>query len=104
MIDQVPPSALSDWFAQHTGAGLPLVLDVREPHELAVISVKPAGFEVLTIPMGTVPDRLADIDPQRPIAVLCHAGMRSQRVAMFLQEQGYPTLANIAGGVMAWPQ
>jgi rhodanese-related sulfurtransferase len=29
--------------------------------------------------------------------------MRSQRVALFLQAQGFDTLANITGGVSAWP-
>lgn len=101
MIDQVPPSALADWFAQHTGA--PLMIDVREPHEVAMFSVRPAGVECLHMPMGTIPDRLAELDPKRPTALLCAAGMRSQRVAMFLQAQGFDTLANITGGVSAWP-
>jgi rhodanese-related sulfurtransferase len=53
--------------------------------------------------MGTIPDRLAELDPKRPTALLCAAGMRSQRVALFLQAQGFDTLANISGGVSAWP-
>jgi rhodanese-related sulfurtransferase len=38
----------------------------------------------------------------RPIAILCHHGARSQRVAMFLAQQGYTEVANIAGGIEAW--
>jgi rhodanese-related sulfurtransferase len=101
MIDQVSPAALSDWFAQHPGT--PLVIDVRESHEVAMFSVKPEGAECVFMPMGTIPDRLAELDPKRPTALLCAAGMRSQRVALFLQAQGFDTLANITGGVSAWP-
>ena len=34
--------------------------------------------------MNDIPQRMAELDPQRPVAVLCHHGGRSQRVAMFL--------------------
>lgn len=80
-----------------------MLIDVREPHEVAMFSVSQPGVECLFMPMGTIPDRLAELDPKRPTALLCAAGMRSQRVAMFLQAQGFDTLANITGGVSAWP-
>ena len=100
MIPQVRPSELNDWLqAQGPGA---VVLDVREPWELQTAAVRADGFELVTIPMGEIPGRLAQLDPDRPIAVLCHHGARSQRVAMFLAQQGYGNVANIAGGVDAW--
>ena len=102
MIDQVRPSQLNEWL-QGQG-GTPLVLDVREDWERQTASVKPAGFELLAIPMGDVPARLADLPQDRPLAVLCHHGGRSQRVAMFLEQQGYTRVANIAGGIDAWSQ
>ncbi len=103
MIPQIRPDQIADW-AQQQGTEVPLVLDVREPWELQTASVKPDGFELLSIPMGEVPQRLADIDTKRPIACLCHHGARSQRVANFLLQQGYSKLANIAGGIDAWSQ
>jgi rhodanese-related sulfurtransferase len=106
MIVQVRPSALQDWLsAQAQAAAKPLVLDVREPWELQTASVKPeAGFELAAIPMNQIPARLAELDPERPVAVLCHHGSRSQRVAMFLAQQGFENVANIAGGIEAWSQ
>jgi rhodanese-related sulfurtransferase len=101
MVEQVLPSQLDDWFAQDASA-TPLVLDVREPWELQVASVAPAGFELAAIPMNTVPARLGELDPERPVAVLCHHGARSQRVAMFLAQNGFSRVANIAGGIDAW--
>lgn len=105
MIDQVRPSQLSDWFDQQARE-VPdrpaLVLDVREPMEVAFASVQPAGFELLHVPMQQVPARLAEIDPERPIACLCHHGMRSYQVAAFLTRNGFERVANIAGGIDAW--
>lgn len=100
MIDQVRPSDLAAWMAaQDTPA---LVLDVREPAELRTASIRPQGFELVAIPMNEIPDRLAELDPARPVACLCHHGARSQRVAMFLAHNGFGTVANIAGGIDAW--
>lgn len=100
MIAQLRPSQLDDWF--RAAAGAPLVLDVREPWELQAASVQADGFELLAMPMNTIPARLAELPPERPIACLCHHGNRSQRVALFLEQQGYSQLANIAGGIDAW--
>jgi rhodanese-related sulfurtransferase len=102
MIDQVRPSGLADWFAAQADAGPALVLDVREPWELQTASIKPDGFEVLAIPMNEIPARIEQLDPERPVACLCHHGARSQRVAMFLAQNGFPRVANIAGGIDAW--
>ena len=102
MIEQVRPSELSSWMEAH-GADA-LVLDVREPVELGVSSVKPEGFVLVHIPMNEIPGRLGQLDPGRAVAVLCHHGNRSMRVAMFLQANGFENVANIAGGIDAWAQ
>ncbi|WP_027996322.1 rhodanese-like domain-containing protein [Simplicispira psychrophila] len=108
MIVQVRPAQLQAWFEQLAAdPGLaPLVLDVREPWELQTASIRaPQGFETLetlAIPMGSIPDQLAMLDKARPIACLCHHGMRSQRVAAFLAHHGFAQVANITGGIDAW--
>jgi rhodanese-related sulfurtransferase len=102
MIEQVRPSGLADWMAAQAGAEPPLVLDVREPWEVQTASVRPDGFELVAIPMNEIPARIAQLDPGRPVACLCHHGARSQRVAMFLEQNGFTRVANIAGGIDAW--
>ena len=79
-----------------------MVLDVREPYELKLSSVKAEGFELVAIPMGIIPLRLSDLDPKRPIACLCHHGGRSMQVAGFLKSRGFDQVVNIAGGIYAW--
>jgi rhodanese-related sulfurtransferase len=75
-----------------------LLLDVREPHELAIASVP----GVVHIPMGQVPERLAELDPAREIVVLCRSGGRSMQVARFLESRGYGSVSNLTGGTLAW--
>ncbi|MBS0468484.1 MAG: sulfurtransferase [Proteobacteria bacterium] len=101
MIEQVRPAQLSDWLQTHEAAS-PLVLDVREPWELQSASVAAQGFELVAIPMGQLPARLTELDPTRPTACLCHHGVRSLRVAVFLAQSGFGNVANITGGIDAW--
>ena len=100
-IEQVRPADLDAWLAAHGGG---VVLDVREPAELRMASVQPGPFKLQSIPMNDVPSHIGDLDPDQPIACLCHHGMRSMRVAMFLAHNGFATVANIAGGIDAWSQ
>lgn len=100
MIEQVRPFDLEAWLqAQPRPA---LVLDVREPEELQIAAVNPSGFDLQVIPMNDIPDRLTELDPERPVAVLCHRGGRSQQVAVYLASNGFAVVANIAGGIDAW--
>ena len=103
MIDQVRPSDLAAWIQSQAAGAAAVLLDVREPAELQAASVKAdERFELVTIAMNEVPARLAELDPEQPIACLCHHGARSQRVAMFLAASGFARVANIAGGIDAW--
>lgn len=106
MIEQVRPADLAAWFAQDADAA-PVLLDVREPWELQTASVAPQGFTLVAIPMNEIPGRLAELaagdgQPAPRIACLCHHGARSQRVAAFLHQNGFDSLANVAGGIDAW--
>lgn len=103
MIDQIRPRELSSWLARHQHAGPALVLDVREPAEWRTASIQPAeGFTLLNMSMASVPPRLSELNPDTPIACLCHHGGRSMQVAQFLRNQGFSRVANIAGGIHAW--
>ena len=101
MIDQVSPA---QWFAwKDAGGATPaLLLDVREDWEIQTASVQAQGFELRHIPMGQLVARLSELDPNRPIACLCHHGSRSMQVAVFLAQKGFHKVANITGGIHAW--
>jgi molybdopterin/thiamine biosynthesis adenylyltransferase/rhodanese-related sulfurtransferase len=75
-----------------------VLLDVREPWELAVAKLEPC----LPIPMGEVPARVGEIPRDVPVFVMCHGGMRSGRVVEFLRGEGFGNVANVRGGIGAW--
>lgn len=102
MIEHIHPGDFPSWLEKMRAHGEPILLDVREPHELQRASVKAEGFELVHIPMGVIPPRLNELDPARPVACLCHHGGRSMRVAAFLEYQGFAHIANITGGINAW--
>jgi sulfur-carrier protein adenylyltransferase/sulfurtransferase len=74
-----------------------LLLDVREPFEYQIANI---GGKL--IPQNDVPQRLAEIDRNRPVVVHCKSGGRSQRVAEFLKQSGYNDVVNLSGGILAW--
>jgi rhodanese-related sulfurtransferase len=102
MIDQVQPAQLQDWIASQAPNGKTVLLDVREAWEVQIACVIAQGFELVKIPMHTIPPRISELDRDQPIAVLCHHGARSMQVAAFLVQQGFSHVANIAGGINAW--
>jgi rhodanese-related sulfurtransferase len=52
--------------------------------------------------MREIPGRLDELDRDRPIVVMCHAGVRSRHVAAFLIANGFEHVFNLDGGVDAW--
>jgi adenylyltransferase/sulfurtransferase len=75
------------------------ILDVREPYEYKIASI---GGKL--IPQNEVPQRLAEIDRNREIVVLCRSGGRSQSIAEFLAQSGCANVKNLAGGILAWSE
>ncbi len=80
----------------------PLLLDVREPWEAQLARIELAGVEQKLIPMGEIPARWQELDPLQPVVVYCHHGMRSLQVVAFLQQRGFDSIYNLAGGIEAW--
>jgi rhodanese-related sulfurtransferase len=76
------------------------IIDVREPHEWEIGNLGAHGARL--IPLGEVPDRLGEIDPEEEIVLQCRSGARSGRALQFLQARGYDRLWNLKGGILAW--
>jgi adenylyltransferase/sulfurtransferase len=76
------------------------LLDVREDDELEIARLPFAKH----VPMATVPDHLDELTKDGDIVVMCHGGTRSGRVAKYLREQGYKSVANLRGGIDAWSE
>ena len=74
-----------------------MLLDVREPDEIATASIPWATV----IPMREIPARIDELPRDAQIVCMCHMGGRSERVAEFLAANGYDAV-NLTGGIDAW--
>ena len=97
MPEELTPTAFRARWPDATRDEVQL-LDVREPQELAIVSLPDA----LHIPMRDIPGRLEQLDRDRPIVVMCHTGIRSRHVAAFLLANDFDQVFNLAGGIEAW--
>ena len=76
-----------------------VLLDVREPWEFETARIDGAKL----IPMGDVPSRAhQELDPEEPIVVVCHHGVRSMNVTVWLRQQGFEKAQSMRGGIDAW--
>ncbi len=82
------------------GTAPPLLLDVREPWEVAIAAVPGSTL----VPLGELPGRLAELDADREIIAICHHGIRSETARALLVRAGFPRVRNLVGGVDAWAQ
>ena len=99
----ISPAQIQDWAKSKAASGAkPVVLDVREPWELQTASVKADGFELVAMPMRSVPARHMELQRDQPIACLCHHGSRSAQVVHFLMQNGFTNIDNVQGGINAW--
>ncbi|MEO7336702.1 MAG: rhodanese-like domain-containing protein [Caldimonas sp.] len=100
---QLSGAGLVELQAQALAEGRRLtLLDVREAWEVALASIEIAGCDHLAIPMNSVPDRLDALDRVQPLVCICHHGARSAQVVAFLEQHGFGSAYNLAGGIDAW--
>ena len=97
MPREIAPAQL----AERLRSGLPtLLVDVREDWEREIAKI--AGD--VHIPMAEVVQRGTEFRPPEGgvTIIYCHAGVRSMRVADFIEQSGIPEMHSLAGGIEAW--
>ena len=94
-IKQLTPSALQ---TMRQSDAAPLCLDVRTMGEYETASIG----NTQNIPMHEIADRIEELPRDRHIVVICHHGIRSMRVALYLRHSGFTVVSNLAGGIDAW--
>lgn len=97
---RVPTVSAVDAHGQLVGpAGpAPLLVDVREANEFAAVRAEGA----VLAPLSTFMARHAELPKDRPLLMICQSGARSARATAFLLANGWPDVANVAGGTLAW--
>jgi len=76
----------------------PLLIDVREPHELEISHLEGARL----IPLGQLASRLSELNSADEIVLFCKAGTRSARALEVMLSAGFRKIKNLKGGINAW--
>ena len=98
----ISPQELDRWIKDKLSS--PFFIDVREIHE---INFAPFSFEVLHLPLSQMnvwsDTILIKLPKDRPLIIICHAGIRSMSFAIWLLEQSFEyEIWNLKGGIDAW--
>jgi len=96
MIKDITPR---EFLERRSGGAEMTLLDVREDWET---TLAPVPTDIVHIPMGQIADRLSELDPRQETVVICRSGGRSLEVARFLSAQGFGSVYNLVGGILAW--
>ena len=87
-----------------------LAEQLRErPGEIQVVDVRKAGEweaghveQAVLKPLSELTMKIADLDPEKPIAVHCKSGYRSSIATSLLKRAGFREVMNVTGGFDAW--
>lgn len=93
---EITPDALNSLL--ESGSDV-VVLDVREPWELDTAQMTHHKH----IPMNEIPARFSqELSAEKHTVVVCHHGVRSMNVTLWLRRQGYEQVQSLAGGIDRW--
>ena len=71
---------------------------MREPNEYQINKI--AGS--ILIPLGDIPRRYVELDPNDEYVMQCKVGARSAKAADFLRSKGFKKVQNLTGGIISW--
>ena len=96
-IPEITATELKDRFDAET---VPTLVDVRESFERDIADLPEVGQ--LRIPLAELATRVGEIPRDREVVFYCRSGARSGSVVQYLQAQGFESVVNLKGGVLAW--
>lgn len=101
IVEGIPQISVEQLKSRMDKGDKPFILDVREPHEYAIVNL---GAPL--IPVGQVGQRLSELPANKDeeIVVHCKSGGRSQKASQELKTAGYTNVKNLAGGITAWAE
>lgn len=95
ITDEMQPRELKE----RLDKGEPIVVvDVREPQEYQINRIEGSKL----IPLGELPQRYEELDPNAAIVCQCKSGVRSAKATGFLRSIGFKNVRNLAGGILGW--
>lgn len=102
MHEAIPLELSPSKVQEHIAAGEKFcIIDVREQWEFQTAAIPGSNL----VPMGSVPNRLQELEAQAdqsPLLVICHHGVRSLNVVQWLRHQGLENCTSLIGGIDQW--
>ncbi|MBM3392253.1 MAG: sulfurtransferase [Betaproteobacteria bacterium] len=96
-MEHITAVELNEWLQDETRSD-PILLDVREPDEFSAYRIEGSTL----MPMHAIPARLHELDRNADTVMICRSGARSYHAGLFLRQNGFERVFNLAGGVIAW--
>lgn len=98
-MTEVPEVTASELAARIAAGEQLQLVDVRETWEAELAAIPDA----LLLPLGRLPELTDALDPDVPIVVYCHHGIRSAQAAGYLAHHGFE-VSHLGGGIDAWAE
>jgi adenylyltransferase/sulfurtransferase len=95
MLPAITPAELND---ELKSPNPPTVIDVREPHELAISALD----GTINIPLGQLPAHLTSLDKNADLVIMCRVGGRSAQATSYMIKQGFLHVRNLTDGINGW--
>jgi rhodanese-related sulfurtransferase len=93
---EMPATELHEYLQQEQTERM--LLDVREPWEYDICHIEGSTL----LPMRELQLKMAELDSNKEIIVICHHGIRSRLVCRMLEREGFGRIINLSDGVDGW--
>ena len=97
-VDHLHLVSAEDLHDRVTGNEPIVLVDVRTPLEFGDSHIKGA----INMPAPDLRTRHAELDPEKPILLICSSGNRSGLAASLLRQRGFREVYNVAGGMTGY--
>ncbi len=97
-VDHLHLVSVQDLHGRVTGDERIVLVDVRTPLEFRDSHIEGA----INIPAPDLRTRHTELDPEKPIFLICSSGNRSGLAASLLRQQGFREVYNVAGGMTGY--
>jgi rhodanese-related sulfurtransferase len=74
------------------------IIDVRSMEEFATGSIEGA----ILLQLHLIPIKIRELKPNDKLIMICRSGARSGQATLFLEQNGFPNVYNLTGGVVGW--
>jgi len=78
------------------------IIDVRTPNEYAQGYIK--NSQLMNFNSADFKTQITTLDKNKPVAVYCHSGARSNQAFEIMKEMGFRQIYELQGGMVAWQQ